>query len=226
MSRFLLKIAVCVASFASSSLFADADAAELGLYIATDTVIGLKLVIQNDNLYASRLQSALAEQVRAAKSLKSANQRKRFLEAGINALYGISFSEEVGFDHYQVLEATFIKFVGIEILQKTYNRLSTISGCPQQALFSRLPFDSREESFRAFARAAINACQAVGEPCPYSVNRIVGYVYDYARLSSYEQHCDIGRPVPAQIVIDLIFGQFGDKVAEFLIGARVFDQAD
>lgn len=226
MSQFFLKIAVCVAGISASSLFADVDAAQLGRDMASDTMCGLQAVIQKDWVRALQVQSVIDQAVKSVKAIRSVNQIDLFLESGIDALHTISFRQAAGFNQYQVLQTTFTKFVGIEILQKTLSSLfikkSLISGS-QQELFSRLPFNSREERNRALARAAIKACQEVGEPCDVSEDQIVNKLWVYRQFP--EERFLMRNSVAAELVIALVYGDLGDNVAGFLIRAHMFDLA-
>lgn len=223
MSQFSFKIAVCIASFASSGLLA-VDPAQLGRDIVMHTMYGIVDVVRNDQFQADICQKNVACCVASARKMNQDWQKKHFLQTGIDTLKNMNIRRlGEGFSTEQLLRIALSKYVGIEIFARALSRGADsgfLSGWTD-TLFSGMPFYCQGEESQAFARAAIKACREVGLACDECEDEIAENIMDTVNYG-YDYCSGCGFSTATEIALDLIMGAFGDRVAPFLIGAKMF----
>lgn len=235
------KIAVCVATLASTGLVLATDPYLLGWECAKNTIWGIRALVNGSGKKTvSYFQQIVSNCVSEVKELKDEQERRSFLESGRRALQEETFQWQPDiFSGWLQIEPSYslehnrrqaqismAKFAGIEILSKVLTRLDSVMlHEPLEPLFTGLPFESRNEMIRAFVRAAIRACREANcleldteESIYWSEDSIVNCIDHYnPELNTL--------PTPARLAIDFMYGDFGDKIAEFVYGAHLFAQA-
>lgn len=215
----------------------------LGRECAQLTMKGLvQLIKHNTSLFRDsedkgilNTQRKVMSCIEKAVSLKSLDQRKLFLEAGIQALQEMNFvlsdtmidtplPGDVYFVHLEPGDKAYAglaKYFGIIVFKKALDSLHAMPwgqgrGSRNRALFSGLPFTSKHETYRAFARAATLAYRDA-----YNIVESEDAVA--ANLECYfESENEIRWLGASLLALELIEGQFGDRVAAFVCAAHLF----
>lgn len=209
------------------------DSSRLGQKCAQKTMHGLIQLIKRDDKGMRHSQGKVASYIKQAVTLKSLDQRKLFLEAGIKALEGMNLNNDaimIGTKVYQLDQsdrayAILVKTFGIEVFKKALDSISVLPwgqgrarGWNNRALFSGLPFTTLQEECKAFAKAVTQAYKDAYN-CQESEETIA---------LALQEHFEEGFPTKkklsgaAALALELIEGKFGTRVGEFVCGAHLF----
>lgn len=211
------------------------DSSRLGQKCAQKTMHGLIQLIKRDHKGMRHSQGKVAKYIKQAVTLKSLDQRKLFLEAGIKALEAMNLNNGavmIDTKVYQLEQsdrayAIMVKSFGIEVFKKALDSVQVLPWGQgrangfwnNRALFSALPFTTLQEENRAFAKAATQAYQDAYN-CQESEETVALALQEY-----FEEGIDTcGKPLTgaAGLALELIAGKFGDRVGQFICGAHLF----
>ncbi len=211
--------------------------ADLGRACAELTITGIVRLIKEDYEGMRHSQSRLMDCVKQAMNFKTAEQKRLFLEAGITSLQAKEMSDCFdcpgvqmlssmrGLDQLNHAYASLCRYLGIEVFKKALTSLDVMPWGQayhrgQRFLFSGLPFTTKREEFRAFAKAATYAYRDA-----YNIEESEEAVLQQLEDSYYNDgcpHCDMQLLGSTKLALDL---NFKSSVAEFVIGAHLFAPA-
>ena len=231
-----LKTTIFFLSIVSSGLLSAVSPAKLGRECVQATMTGLVQLIKHDHYDMSLTQARVRNCVSQAIYLNELEGRRQFLEAGIAALESMDLAAGTFIDdsrsflpkvyHLDSAErayASLCKHFGIEVFKEVLQRLSIGSLMPFPAcrtLFSGLPFMSKQRTYEAFARAAVLAhfdVDGLARNVEVAVKSVARELYDVIELGYELMISDY-----AKLAMQLIHGEFGDHVAAFVCGAKLF----